>query len=59
MTDTPTDAQQRVREETFKELCSLARRLNLTPVKLARTARRLHLDVGALREYVIKEVLHR
>ena len=53
------DVQQRVREETFDELKRLAIALRLTPVKLARLCRRLHLDVVALREHVIKEVLGR
>lgn len=57
---TPTkSARDQVRRETFEELCSLARRLNLTPVKLARLCRRLHLDLAALREHVLHEVLGR
>ena len=53
------DTRDRVRAETFVELKRLAVALNLSPVKLARLCRRLHLDIVALREHVIKEVLRR
>ena len=59
MSDDMTTSRDRVRAETFEELCSLARRLNLTPVKLARLCRRLHLDCVALERYVKREVLNR
>jgi hypothetical protein len=51
-------ARDIVRAETFEELKHLAIALKLSPVKLARLCRRLHLDVVALREYVKREVLH-
>jgi len=52
-------AVDQVRSETFDELKRLAVALRLTPKQLARVCRRLHLDVVALREYVVKEVLRR
>ena len=48
-----------VRAETFDELKRLAIALRLSPVNLARLCRRLHLDVVALRQHVLKEILKR
>ena len=53
------DARRRVREETFEQLKAIAIRMRLSPVKLARMCRRLHLDTVALASYVKREVLRR
>jgi hypothetical protein len=56
---TPTDARRQVRAATFEELKRIAIALRLTPEQLARLCRRLHLDCAALRDHVVREVLHR
>ncbi len=58
MIDTTT-SRDRVRAEVFDELRKIAITMRLPPAKLARLCVRLRLDVVALREHVVREVLGR